>query len=125
MKKYVWYVLVPFLVYWLEAIYYHLAHLGMFHFDEMLHKGLGVNGLLLYNPVIIALSSFVFGIKYGFSWKLPVFIGLSWLPYVVYIPLFYNAAGTEVYLIPYILISLIFVVLGSLVKKGLAHLQRK
>ncbi len=124
MKKYVWYVLIPFLVYWIEAIYYHLSHLGIFSFDEMFHKGLMVNGLFLYNPAIIALSSLVFGIRHGFSWKWPVLIGLSWLPYVFYIPLFYNAEGAEVYLLPYTLISLIFIGLGSLLKKGLVHLQK-
>ncbi|MGT2666561.1 hypothetical protein ACVRYP_04500 [Streptococcus rifensis] len=124
MKKYLPFVLIPFLIYWTEAIYYHLAHLGMLRFDEMLHKALVVNGLIIYNPVIIALSSLIFGVKYGFSWKLPVLIGLSWLPYIFYIPLFYNAAGIEVYLFPYTLISLVFLGLGSLVKKGLAHLQK-
>lgn len=124
MKKYFWPVLISFITFWVEAIYYHLAHLGAFNFDDMLHKGLVVNGLLLYNPVVIALSSLIFGVKNGFSWKLPVFIGLSFLPYVIYVPFFYNASGTEAYLIPYTLISLVFVGLGSLIKKGLTYLQK-
>ncbi|MGT2911167.1 hypothetical protein ACVR1I_05575 [Streptococcus cameli] len=124
MKKYFWYIFFPFLTYWIPDGYNLLAGIGLFEFDQLFSKGLMVNTLLLYNPLVIALSSLVFGIKHGFSWKLPVFIGLSWLPYVIYVPFFYNASGTEAYLIPYILISLVFVGIGSLIKKGLTYLQK-
>ncbi|MFH0395869.1 hypothetical protein ACHBGV_05960 [Streptococcus sp. A34] len=110
--KIFWYILPTLLVYYLVPVLIMYSPL-----DDYTIKGLLINLIIIYQPVFILLVSTIYSIKNGFSWWFPLLQGLFYLPVDALI--FPNAEGSEIYVIPYILIGFLGVGVGVLMRKML------
>ncbi|HFR4576267.1 TPA: hypothetical protein ACHWJ6_000605 [Streptococcus suis] len=112
--KIFWYILPTLLVYYLVPVLIMYSPL-----DDLTIKGLLINLILVYQPILILLISIIYTVKHGFSWWFPLVIGLLYLPVDTLI--FPNAEGAEIYLIPYILVSFIGAGVGVLIRKIISN----
>lgn len=110
--KIFWYILPTLLVYYLVPVLIMYSPL-----DDYTIKGLLINLIIIYQPVFIFLVSTIYSIKNGFSWWFPLVIGLLYLPVDTLI--FPNAEGSEIYVIPYILVGFLGAGVGVLMRKML------
>ena len=101
------YSLIPFAMAFLPDIYGAFARSE----DYLLVKGFHVNMILLYLPLAYALLSFIFGWRKGISLIFPVVLLLMFIPRIIW-DYTHNTAGTEVYLVIYGIIILLFMFLG-------------
>ncbi|HFR3797564.1 TPA: hypothetical protein ACHVHO_001544 [Streptococcus suis] len=108
--KIFWYILPTLLVYYLVPVLIMYSPL-----DDLTIKGLLINLILVYQPILILLISIIYTVKHGFSWWFPLLQGLFYLPVDALI--FPNAEGAEIYLVPYILVSFIGAGVGVLIRK--------
>ncbi|HFH9837068.1 TPA: hypothetical protein ACGOVD_000554 [Streptococcus suis] len=110
--KIFWYILPTLLVYYLVPVLIMYSPL-----DDLTIKGLLINLILVYQPILILLISIIYTVKHGFSWWFPLLQGLLYLPVDTLI--FPNAEGSEIYVIPYILIGFLGVGVGGVMRKML------
>lgn len=83
--------------------------------------------LMLVNPMIVFIVCAVFGTKQGFTWKMPLFCAVVFLPSVMMYYMDFNAVEdlmytvqtTLIYTIVYFVFSLIATAAGGLFKKWL------
>ncbi|HFI0056827.1 TPA: hypothetical protein ACGORZ_001165 [Streptococcus suis] len=102
--KIFWYILPTLLVYYLVPVLIMYSPL-----DDLTIKGLLIN--------LILLISIIYTVKHGFSWWFPLLQGLFYLPVDTLI--FPNAEGSEIYVIPYILVGFLGAGVGVLMRKML------
>ncbi|WP_303973913.1 hypothetical protein [Streptococcus merionis] len=124
MKKYGPYLVVIVLSYWAYEIYRLLAYLGVIVYDEMTAKAWMVSSLVFHNSLLIAFFSLLFGSRRGFAWTFPILVSLLFVPSVIYTYVAYPAEGMEAYLLPYGLISLVFISFGTAIRKMLKNLRK-
>lgn len=84
--------------------------------DYLLVKAFDLDVLLFYLPLSYAILSFLFGWRKGFSLIFPVISLLMFVPVIIW-AYTYHAAGTEIYLLIYGIISLVFMFLGWGIKR--------
>lgn len=109
-RKLVWYILPVLVVYYLVPVLIMYSPL-----DDLTIKGLLIDLLLVYQPVLIFILSIIYTAKHGFSWWFPLMLGLLYLP--VDSLIFPNAEGSEIYVIPYILVGFLGAGVGILMRK--------
>lgn len=109
-RKLGWYILPVLVVYYLVPVL--IMHSPL---DDLTIKGLLINLILVYQPILILLVSIIYTAKHGFSWWLPLVLGFLYLPVDTLI--FPNAEGAEIYVIPYILVGFLGAGVGVLVRK--------
>lgn len=101
------YSLIPSVMAFLPDIYGVFARPE----DYLLVKGFHINTILVYLPLTYALISFIFGWRKGVSFIFPVVLLLMFISRIIW-DYTHNTAGTEVYLVIYGSIILLFMILG-------------
>ena len=88
-------------------------------FDDLTLKGLFISLIVLYQPLLIFVLCLHQAYKYGFTWWLPLLMGLLiWLADIVTYP---NADGLDFYVIPYALVGY----LGEAAGYGLQRVRNR
>lgn len=123
MKKYLPYLILPYIVYWTSEFYILGTWLSLWSYDELSAKGYFVSGLICFNPVTLFLTSVVFGYRRGFSVIFPILISVGFFIYNLYVNIFYFVAFTLFYEIAYAIISIFGILLGMGLKKLLKTVQ--
>ncbi len=110
---------------------YIIASIIMFHIVPLFFVIMGENGqllllqffLMMLNPMFIALTGLIYGIKKGFNGKFPIFMAIVAF---VSIPMYYNFENTGymvqttvIMAVVYIIFSYIATVIGGFVKNML------
>ncbi len=110
---------------------YIIASIIMFHIIPLFFVIMGENGqllllqffLMMLNPMFIALTGLIYGIKKGFNGKFPIFMAIVAF---VSIPMYYNFENTGymmqttvIMAVVYIIFSYIATVIGGFVKNML------
>lgn len=116
MKTSFFYSLFPSVMAFLPNIYGAFARSE----DYLLVKEFHMNMILLYLPLTYALLSFIFGWRKGFSLVFPLVLLAMFIPRIIW-DYTHHTAGTEIYLVVYGVIILLFMLLGW----GLRNLQQK
>ena len=117
MKKYIPYIIIPYVVYWTSELYQLGIYLGLWPYDEMSAKAYFVSTLIFFNPISLFLFSSLFGYRRGFSLVLPLLLSLGFFVYNSYVNLFYPVGFTLFYELTYAIISLLGILLGMGLKK--------
>lgn len=110
---------------------YIIASIIMFHIIPLFFVIMGENGqllllqffLMMLNPMFIALTGLIYGIKKGFNGKFPIFMAIVAF---VSIPMYYNFENTGymmqttvIMAVVYIIFSYIATAIGGFVKNML------
>lgn len=108
---------------------YIILTIVMFHIVPLAFVMMGENGqqilmltfLMMLNPIFIALTGLIYGIKKGFNYKFPMFMGII---ATVSIPMYYKfetgaymMQTVIIMMIVYILFALLSTVIGGWLKK--------
>lgn len=112
-----------------ESKVYIIATIIMFHIVPLVFVMMGENGqllllqffLMMLNPMFIALSGLIYGIKQGFNFRFPLFMAIIAM---VSIPMYYQFETAEyvvmtatIMCIVYTIFSFVATIIGAFVKK--------
>lgn len=108
---------------------YIILTIVMFHIVPLAFVMMGENGqqilmltfLMMLNPIFIVITGLIYGIKKGFNYKFPMFMGIiatvSVLMYYDFDSIVYKAQTVIIMMIVYIIFALLSTVIGGWLKK--------
>lgn len=112
-----------------ESKIYIMLTIIMFHIVPLIFVMLGKNGqeilrmsfLMMLNPIFVAITGLIYGIKKGFNFKFPIIMGFL---AAISVPMYYTFETSEymmqttiIMAIVYIIFSVVSAAIGGFVKK--------
>ena len=102
---------------------FHIVPLAFIVGGDMGQKVLNTYGMVMFNPIIIATSMLIYGIKQGFNSKMPL---ICMLLSVISLPMYYSFANLAYMLMSIIIFIIVYglyafgaVWIGALIKQKL------